>query len=79
MDDVLDLTSLQASIMNTIQFIVPQKHLQQHWKQFSRSTGDVKFLIRREGVNFTLCVPGDNPIRLNAYQEAYGHVDGHTL
>jgi hypothetical protein len=30
-------------------------------------------------VNFTLCVPEDDPIRLNTYQEAYGNVNGHTL
>jgi len=56
-------------------FIVPQKHLQQHWNQFSRH-GDVKFNIRRDGVNFTLDVPGNNPIRLNAYQEAYDNLIG---
>jgi hypothetical protein len=56
-------------------FIVPQKHLQQHWNQFSRH-GDVKFNIRRDGVNFTLDVPGNNPIRLNTYQEAYDNLTG---
>src|SRR2546428_514162 len=56
-------------------FIVPQKHLQQHWNQFSRP-GDVKFNIRRDGVNFTLDVPGNNPIRLNTYQEAYDNLTG---
>jgi hypothetical protein len=52
-------------------FIVPQKHLQQYWSQFSRHNGNVKFNIRKVGVNFTLEVTGNNPIRLNAYQEAY--------
>ena len=52
-------------------FIVPQKHLQQYWRQFSRHNGSVKFNIHREGVNFRLDVPGNNPIRLNACQEAY--------
>jgi hypothetical protein len=52
-------------------FMVPQKHLQQYWNQFSRHNGNVKFNIRRVGVNFTLDVPGNNPIRLNTYQEAY--------
>jgi hypothetical protein len=60
-------------------FIVPHKHLQQHWNQFSRGTGGVKFDIYRDGVNFTLRVPGTDPIRLNAYQEAYGNLNGHTL
>jgi hypothetical protein len=57
------------------QFIVPQKQLQQYWHQFSRNGGDVKFNIRRNGVNFTLLVPGNNPIRLNTYQEAYDNVN----
>jgi hypothetical protein len=52
-------------------FIVPQKHLQQYWNQFSRHAGSIKFNLRKIGVNFTLDVPGNNPIRLNAYQEAY--------
>jgi hypothetical protein len=56
-------------------FIVPQKHLQRHWSQFSRH-GDVKFNIRRDGANFTLDVPGNNPIRLNTYQEAYDNLTG---
>ena len=55
-------------------FIVPQKHLQQYWRQFGRHNGNVKFNIHREGVNFRLDVPGNNPIRLNAYQEAYANL-----
>jgi hypothetical protein len=58
------------------QFIVPQKQLQQYWNQFSHNGGDVKFNIRRDGVNFTLLVPGNNPIRLNTYQEAYDNLEG---
>ena len=60
-------------------FIVPQKQIQQHWNQFSRNGGNVKFNIRRDGVNFTLLVPGDDPIRLNTYQDAYGNLKGHAL
>jgi hypothetical protein len=58
------------------QFIIPQKQLQQYWNQFSHNGGDVKFNIRRDGVNFTLLVPGNNPIRLNTYQEAYDNLEG---
>ena len=57
-------------------FITPQKHLQQHWNQFSRHSGNVKFNIRKDGVNFKLDVPGNNPIRLNTYQEAYDNLKG---
>ena len=55
-------------------FIVPQKHLQQYWNQFSRHKGNVLFHIQRVGVNFTLDMPGNNPIRLNVYQEAYANL-----
>lgn len=57
-------------------FIVPQKHLQQHWNQFSRHSSNVKFNIRKDGVNFKLDVPGNDPIRLNTYQEAYDNLKG---
>jgi hypothetical protein len=55
-------------------FIVPQKHLQKYWYQFSRHGGNVKFNIRRVGVNFTLDVTGNKPILLNPYQEAYANL-----
>jgi hypothetical protein len=55
-------------------FITPQKHLQQHWHQFSRHKNNVLFNIHKDGVNFSLDVPGNNPIRLNTYQEAYANL-----
>jgi hypothetical protein len=55
-------------------FIVPQKHLQEYWNRFSRHGGNVKFNIRRVGVNFMLEVTGNKPIPLNTYQEAYANL-----
>jgi len=55
-------------------FIVPQKQLQKYWSQFSRHHGNVKFNIRRDGVNFMLEVTGNKPIPLNTYQEAYANL-----
>jgi hypothetical protein len=57
-------------------FLVPQKRLQQHWNQFSRHSSNVKFNIRKDGVNFKLDVPGNDPVRLNTYQEAYDNLKG---
>ncbi len=53
-------------------FVLPIADMTQYWNALSRSNGQIKFNVRREGREFRLLIPGNAPLTITEYQSDYG-------
>lgn len=72
-DERFDFVSLlcQQSSMEMVTFVLPRSFLEPLWTSLSRSNGQLKFNVKREGRHFYLLVPGKNPQPLNKFMDGY--------
>lgn len=56
---------------HVIDVMLPVNELGSKWRALSRSTGQIKFNIRRDGSDLVLLIPGDAPLPVAAHVSAY--------
>lgn len=77
-DEKYDVVSLlcQEKDGDLFDFIVPRDFLEKFWKAFSRSGGQVKLNVSRNGKIWHLVVPGYEPQTINSFRGNYEPLRG---
>ena len=52
-------------------FVVPVRELGTSWAALSRSRGQIKFNVQKDGTRFPLLVPGNEPVDITRYDRYY--------